>query len=188
MMLWLKNHPFTWRLAALALLLAALLGPWGYDRINVPAQYDCSPYIRLAGDFCGLRISGVNAISAVVGAVFSIVVALISGAVETPVSIGSLFSGLLYLVPVFLIELPILSTLLLMLCGDRLALKILQVTAWILALGIALFLGYHSYPTQIQHYWGVWLYIAAGTSACVLEGVTWVRGSGGRLKATAPLD
>ncbi|HMS01246.1 MAG TPA: hypothetical protein PKE62_18530 [Anaerolineales bacterium] len=49
------------RAGVLLLLILALLGPWMFDQINVPAEYDCSaPFIRLNGDFCGLPISGLR--------------------------------------------------------------------------------------------------------------------------------
>ena len=40
----------------LALLVGAMLGPWIFDLINVPAQYPCD--FRLVGDFCGVLLSG----------------------------------------------------------------------------------------------------------------------------------
>jgi hypothetical protein len=168
-MVWLLKHPVAWRLAALALLLAALLGPWMYDRVNVPAQYDCSPYIRLEGEFCGFPMSGLRLISWVVVGVISNLMELLRVSGDIYFSFLSLLSLCLYILSVLLIELPIFSTLLLILCGDRLALKIFQVAAWILAGGIALFIGLHAYPAQFQHYWGVWLYILTASSALVIE-------------------
>ena len=47
------------RTGALILFVVALLGPWTFDVINVPAEYECSaPFIRLNGDFCGTVMSG----------------------------------------------------------------------------------------------------------------------------------
>lgn len=47
------------RAGALILFVVALLGPWTFDVINVPAEYECSaPFIRLNGDFCGMPMSG----------------------------------------------------------------------------------------------------------------------------------
>lgn len=47
------------RAGALILFVVALLGPWTFDVINVPAEYECSaPFIRLNGDFCGIAMSG----------------------------------------------------------------------------------------------------------------------------------
>ena len=35
------------RIAFLIAMIVAFLGPWVFDLINVPAQYECSPNIRL---------------------------------------------------------------------------------------------------------------------------------------------
>lgn len=40
------------RVVILLSLLVAIMGPWTFDRIHVPAQYTCStPFVRLEGDF-----------------------------------------------------------------------------------------------------------------------------------------
>ena len=47
------------RMVVLVGMIVAFLGPWAFDRINVPAQYECTPpNIRLYGDFCGIPFSG----------------------------------------------------------------------------------------------------------------------------------
>ncbi|MCC6300146.1 MAG: hypothetical protein IT314_12680 [Anaerolineales bacterium] len=46
------------RVGILLLFVLALLGPWTYDVINVPAEFTCDkPFIRLDGDFCGVPTS-----------------------------------------------------------------------------------------------------------------------------------
>ncbi|MBV6450740.1 MAG: hypothetical protein MHPDNHAH_01466 [Anaerolineales bacterium] len=46
------------RAGALLLLVLALLGPWMYDYVSVPAEYTCDkPFIRLDSDFCGIPLS-----------------------------------------------------------------------------------------------------------------------------------
>lgn len=49
-----------WRRIVLALLFLSLMGPWLYDRLNIPAEYPCGPSasIRLHGDFCGSPLLG----------------------------------------------------------------------------------------------------------------------------------
>jgi hypothetical protein len=50
------KHKKYWRAALLVLLLAAFIGPWAFDPINVPAEYPCSaPFVRLGGDFADPR-------------------------------------------------------------------------------------------------------------------------------------
>ena len=53
------QHISILRAGVLILFVVALLGPWTFDVINVPAEYECSaPFIRLNGDFCGTPMSG----------------------------------------------------------------------------------------------------------------------------------
>lgn len=52
------KHKGMWRAAAVVFFAVAMVGPWAYDMIHVPAQYSCDgPNIRLQGDFCGLPLS-----------------------------------------------------------------------------------------------------------------------------------
>ncbi|MBL8107912.1 MAG: hypothetical protein JNJ72_20255, partial [Anaerolineales bacterium] len=67
------------RVVVLLLLILALLGPWAFDQINVPAEYDCSPFIRLNGDFCGMPMSGIRFFQLWVGGFFYMLFELISG-------------------------------------------------------------------------------------------------------------
>jgi hypothetical protein len=56
---WLNEGKRIWRVITLAVLLLAILGPWAFDRTNVPAEFPCTgPHIRLEGDFCGIPMSG----------------------------------------------------------------------------------------------------------------------------------
>ena len=47
-MAWFQGHKTVWRMAILVLLLVALLGPWWYDLINVPAKYHVLGSLRQA--------------------------------------------------------------------------------------------------------------------------------------------
>ena len=58
-MLSLAENKRLWRGLLLGLLLVALMGPWVFDLIHVPAEYPCSaPFIRLEGDYCGVPLTG----------------------------------------------------------------------------------------------------------------------------------
>jgi hypothetical protein len=55
------------RIFILALFIIAMLGPWTFDLINVPAQYLCDePFVRLYGDYCGSPVSGFGAIQLII--------------------------------------------------------------------------------------------------------------------------
>ncbi len=64
-MSWINKHKRVWRVAILVLLLVAIMGPWTFDRINVPSEYPCS--VRLEGDFCGTPMSGIWIFSWIIG-------------------------------------------------------------------------------------------------------------------------
>ena len=67
-MSWINNRRRLWGGILLALLLVAGMGPWGFDLINVPAQFECSaPFIRLKGDFCGEPVSAMRGLSVLLG-------------------------------------------------------------------------------------------------------------------------
>jgi hypothetical protein len=67
-MKWLITHKRIWRTALLALLAISVFGPWGFDLIHVPAEFPCSaPHVRLSGDYCGLPLSLVWSLLAMVG-------------------------------------------------------------------------------------------------------------------------
>lgn len=58
-MFWINENKTIWRMIILFLLLIAFIGPWTYEQIHVPAQYECTPpNFRLEGDFCGTPLSG----------------------------------------------------------------------------------------------------------------------------------
>lgn len=86
----------TWRAAALILLLVAMLGPWTYDLISVPAQYTCDgPNVRLQGDFCGLPLSilwaGPGAILGAIVAAFTANIAPVYWLPQVPVMLTMIF-------------------------------------------------------------------------------------------------
>jgi len=60
-MSWIYENQHKWRITLLVVMVVAFMGPWTFDRIYVPAKYECSaPFIRLEGDFCGIPMSGLR--------------------------------------------------------------------------------------------------------------------------------
>jgi hypothetical protein len=134
------------------------------ERINVPAKYACSaPYIRLEGDFCGSPLSGLYLLWAVAGVPIRTAGELLSeGAVSEP---RELVAVCLFL----LLTLPFLSTLLLLLRGERHGRMVFHFVAWGLAGALSVFLlavDWHG-RTSLR-LWGPWLY--AGVAVAVLAG------------------
>jgi len=97
------------RWLVLALLIVAMLGPWAFDLLNVPAQYPCDkPSVRLYGDFCGYPMSGFGALAWISGGFFYTLNELIRG------NIATVLPDLIALLFVWIIVFPFLSTLLLL--------------------------------------------------------------------------
>ena len=165
-MTWLKKHPRVWRIAVLALLLVAFLGPWTFDLTWVPPDFSCSsPNIRLNDNFCGVPLSGTWLYRWMVGGFIYASTGLVTGdLVFTEWIREILFSPF-----VFLCLLPIFSTLLLILRGDHPRRQVFTIIAWALAIGMGLFWGLNNYPKLFWIVWGIWLYIALAISALILE-------------------
>ena len=165
-MSWIYKHKRVWRVAILVLLLVAIMGPWTFDRINVPSEYPCStPNIRLEGDFCGTPMSGIWIFSWMVGGFINASVGFVTGAMGfTEWTRAFLFS-----LRLFLLLLPFFSTLLLILGGGHRRRQMFQAGAWGLASGIGLLIGISRYPKLFWALWGVWLYIGLAASALILE-------------------
>ena len=164
-MSWLQKNKQIWRMSILICLIAAFLGPWVYERIHVPAEYACSPpFIRLEGDFCGSPIVGFQLFIWIIGGLFSMGGSLITGSFDFSGRIREALISLLMLFPL----LSLLSTILLVRCGDQRGRQMFTLLAWISALGACLFLG-SNLSTAIWFVWGIWLYIGLAICALIFE-------------------
>ena len=162
-MSWIYEHKRVWRGVILGLLIMAIVGPWVFDRINVPSEYPCN--IRLEGDFCGIPLSGMWIIWAVIAEFIHRVVGLVMGG--TVLADFSLM--LLLILGVLLILLQFFTTLLLVLPGERQRLQIFQVAAWGLAAVAGLWLLLLASEWPRHQLWGLWLYVALVPSALIME-------------------
>jgi hypothetical protein len=169
-MSWINEHKKVWRAAVLIVLVVAIMGPWFFDRIHVPAQYPCS--FRLEGDFCGVPASGTYLFFGAVSEFLYRSGQLLSGAMGFGKWARGLFIGLL----LSLLVLPFFSTLLLILAGDQRRRQVFNIVAWGLAAGIGLLIGLFSYPKLFWVLWGIWLYIGLAASALILEVLALVAG------------
>jgi hypothetical protein len=175
-MLRIRDHKVIWRLVILVLLLAALMGPWFFDLINVPSEYVCStPNIRLEGDFCGVPQSGLYILFAMMTAPICNVVGLITGTIVLP-HITDVLKNLLLIVGVLLLLSPFFSTLLMILRGDRPRLRLIHLAALVFAAGISLLYGLNNNPRLYWVLWGIWVYVGLAISALILELLVLVAG------------
>ena len=150
----------------MVLMLVSFLGPWAFDRINVPAKYGCSaPNIRLEGDFCGVPISGIQAFLWIGSGFISIPIRVLTGNFAFFDIIRELSISLIILLPLV----PVFSMLLLTLHPNHPRRQIFSILPWILAIGACLFLSSSFGPKQFLASWGLWFYIGLAATALVLE-------------------
>jgi hypothetical protein len=172
-MSWINEHKRVWRVAILVSLLVAIMGPWTFDRINVPAEYPCSaPNIRLEGDFCGVPLSGIWIFSMMIGGFIIMGVGLVTGATGFADNGGEFLRAFLFTMAVLLLVLPIFSTLLLIVRGGHRRRQVFNAAAWGLAASMGLLIGITSYQKLFWRLWGIWLYIGLAVSALILEVLT----------------
>ena len=147
--------------------LLAMLGPWSFDLVGVPAQFACNGLsVRLAGDFCGFPVS-------VFGGGIMVSINLFRALVRgTPAS--SLRPELTALVIVLCIFLPFFSSFALI--RKKNSRRTLVINIILLVLGgiaalvmLAMQLNRPQVAPVIYLVWGAWLYILVAMSAIVLE-------------------
>lgn len=173
-MIWIKKYRRIWRIAIILLLLVAFVGPWAFDRINVPAKYDCShPNIRLEGDFCGSPLSGMRMFAWIIAWIIGGFINIVTGFFTNRMALApigfefliSLLNGLL----TFLLILPIINTIRLFTRGVHPRRQLFTIISWVLAIGAGLFWGLSNYPNFYWAAWGIWLYLGLAVSALILE-------------------
>lgn len=169
-MSWLHEHKGVWRVAILVLLLVAVIGPWMFDRINVPSQYPClAPFIWLEGDFCGQPLSGVLFFSFIVIGFILTSVGLVIGAAAF-IEWVRFFVYTLGII--LLLVLPFFSTLLALLDGEQRRRRVFPTAAWGLAALAFLLLYKFSFSSLHWALWGIWLYAGLAAGALTLEALS----------------
>ena len=163
-MQWINDHRYQWGGILLVLLVISLLGTWGYDLINVPAQYDCSlPNVRLEGDFCGLPAPGIMGLFAV----FIVLINALNGTLSLVVMRAML--------PFLMLPLPFVSALLWLDDGGDhprqwvfhlVAWGLASIFIWVFYIRIILTVDLHFHPARL---WGLWLYTALVTIVFFIE-------------------
>jgi hypothetical protein len=138
------------------LLSIALSGPWFFDRVNVPAPYECSgPFMRLDENFCGLPVSIARSFPMTIGGLIDMASSLVKG--------GGDPRDLIYISYLLLLVMPIFSALILILRGDQGRWRVVHLVVLGLA-GIGglfyLYLILSSSSVPLWALWGLWLYIS----------------------------
>ncbi len=169
-MTWLNRTAWGWRTLILLLLIITFMSPWGYDRIHVPAQYDCTPpFIRLAGDFCGTPVPGTFSFFVSFGIIFTTIV----GAADVTFSL--LLTRVLFSLFALLTPLAILSSLFILLFSRG---QSWPQTRHLKLLGLSVvggvgFLLLVALPQGVGlfYMWGAWAYALLALAALLLENV-----------------
>jgi len=162
----------------LAAFILAMLGPWSFDLLSVPAQFPCEGLpVRLAGDFCGLPVSGFGGIIMVSIGLFSIPGALATG------NIAMLFPELTSVFIMLFVFLPVFSSLTLLRKKGSRRENVVNLILWVLGglAALAMFVLQAMRPQVapvIYLAWGIWLYIVVAMGAVTLEAIVLRKNAG----------
>ncbi|TAH52453.1 MAG: hypothetical protein EYC68_06670 [Chloroflexota bacterium] len=168
-MSFIAKNKIWFRLIGMTLFIIAMLGPWAFDLINVPAQYPChTPFVRLYGDYCGYPMSALE-ITKWFGA--GVIYAL--GEIKEGNFVFQI-SELIFLVGIAIIVLPLCSNLLLLRNQNSYRVQIINVLVWGMAclLALAMFTLQATRAQFVQFFylfWGNWLYVLLAIGAIALE-------------------
>jgi hypothetical protein len=156
-----------WRIAGLVLLVLALLGPWTYEVVNVPAEYSCNaPYVRLEGDYCGEPMPGARIILGLALGFFSNLAGFLAGTVSFDGRARELLFMFLSIFPV----LALLSTPLVIWQKGSRTLSVFQIAAWALAAILGLFLAVSGISIAPHRFlWGAWIYAVLTPVVLIME-------------------
>jgi hypothetical protein len=165
-MLEVNRHERIWRVALLALSLFAMAGPWGFDVIHVPAEYECTPAIRLEGDVCGVPLSGFWFLTSMVEVLITLMVTLMTD----PTSWLEWIRDGRFMGPgLLLFAGPLLSALSLIARSGWRGWRALHFVAWALGGGLSLVMATNGFEQMVPGLWGLWLYFGLAAVALGLD-------------------
>jgi hypothetical protein len=169
-------------MALAGLFFVAILGPWTFDLIVVPAQYSCNkPATRLLGDYCGMPMSGTLIFFMVGGRLIELIGERAAGenAIVDPAKAFLQIS--LFTVLALLLLLPIFSSLLLVLRGENRRRHLFYRVSLGLAACAGVLWGIEiSSMRWSWALWGLWLYVVAAVGGLILE--LWMAAVGRRVE------
>jgi hypothetical protein len=153
--MWIDRYQNVGRAAVWVLLLSAALGPWAYTSDGVPPAEWCQPPNFLDSGRCVKLVSGVDLLSFLAMAGFSMSAGLLTGATVFPDRAREYFLVMLFATAF----LPFLTTLL----------RLRRQASWrsgvihLLACGLAAFacvlVLVGNSPHSLNRLWGAWLYL-----------------------------
>jgi len=168
-MSFIEENKVLWRKLVPVLFIIAMLGPWMFDLLNVPAQYPCGrPSVRLYGDFCGYPMSGFEVIKYANSGFVYFLGELVKG------NISGRILDLIFPLYTWLIILPFFSILLLIWKKNSRRLQTINLFACGLACLVTLTLFIlqtreAQYIHTLYSLWGIWLYILVALGTIIIE-------------------
>ena len=155
------------RLVVLVLLVAAILGPWGYSADGVPPPEWCAdPNFLLTPERCVRLLPGTEILS-LLG---SFIIALPAMLSSSEFSLAERGRELLFVL-LMILFLPFISTLILSLARTTRRLLAFDMAVWGLAAIPAVMIAFFTPEQRGLQLWGVWLYI--GLAAAMLLFGAW---------------
>jgi len=166
-MAWINQHKSWVHTAVFALLIIAILGPWGYAHDGVPpAEWCHPPFLLLENGSCVGRESGAFfLLVSIIGFPAGILQFLSGELVLSDLGRQSIFT--LFFLGLFF--LPFISTLLLVRSGSNIRRRTFYVIAWGLAAALGLLVALSAEVFHPAHLWGIWLYILLAVGLLAFE-------------------
>ena len=167
-MSWISENRNMIRTLALVAFLLAMLGPWMYDPIYVPAEYACSaPIIRLEGDFCGLPMSGFRVLTWFVPGFIGMLSRLFNPTNPDAYSprMVQYLTALFFIFPIF----PFVGNLLMVFKHESQRLQTTNLIFWGIACVLTLPLLISGLGVQADKLWGLWIYIGLTICMSIIE-------------------
>ena len=167
---WIDKHRNMGRVPVLVLLLLAIAGPWFFTLDGVPPPEWCrGPFFLLSNGLCAGSVSAAEILAFIGGGILAMGASLVTGAVAVYDIAAELPRILLIAMLLFVLVLPILSTLLLVAGKDSRPVRVFYLITWGIAAVLSLLPVVFDATLRSDRFWGIWLYLGLAVGVLVLE-------------------
>jgi hypothetical protein len=178
---WMERNQNFGRLVALALFLAAMIGPWAFNSDGVPPPEWCAaPNYLLKSGFCARQVSGVEIFVFMLALIPSEIAWLATGDAFQPERMREFGRLLLLTALLIMLVAPLLTTVLKIWGRDTRLLRRFHLGTWAAAAGLSLLPIWLEAELRSGRYWGIWLYFGMACGMVMLEAVLLMRSKKGR--------
>jgi hypothetical protein len=169
-MSWINDQKNLWRGAVLVGLILAITGPWTYTSDGAPPPEWCrAPFFLMGNGRCVRSVPATEVVTFISGAFLTMSVGLVTGATVLPERAREYLGVSIFTLLLFLLILPIFTTLRMFWGGASQRMWRLHLAAWGLAAALSLATVVGDPGLRSGRFWGVWLYIGLAASALLLE-------------------